>query len=253
MSRFTDQVADLLQGGDRPVTRAMHDWDGRMTEFAIVRVANQEIMDNHPDIDRSDGRGRIRPSNLSSSCQRLHALSWLGAPKERGDTSLMDDGSQRHYYWQKVGLSAGFLTDIEVPISAPALFLSGRVDGLMPDGSVFEFKHTGPKLYEQRIAAREPTRAHLLQVHAYMHALGTDRASVVYERRSYGVEWHEFRVKWDPAIFRELQALVVPVIDAVGSKTLPQMQEPCQSLAGPTFSNCGYHHVCPSAQFTTKW
>ena len=82
MSSFEDQVADLLMGGDRPVTQAMHDWDGVMTPFAIWRVAEQESRDNDPETDRSDGKGRIRPSNLSSPCARLHVFSWLGAPKE---------------------------------------------------------------------------------------------------------------------------------------------------------------------------
>jgi len=253
VSKFTDQVADLLMGGDKPVTQAMHDWDGRMTPQAIWRVAEQEAKDNDPRTDRSDGKGRIRPSNLDSLCARLHTFSWLGAPKLRGNTTLMDDGTQRHYYWQKIGLSAGFLKEIEVSVHVDELSLKGSIDGLMPDGSVFEFKHTGPKLYEQRIAAREPTRAHLRQVHAYMKALGTTKASIVYERRSYGVEWHEFRVTFDPAIYQELLDLTQPIHEAMFYETLPEMLPECVPMTGKTFKGCDYHPICPSAQFTTTW
>ena len=253
MSKFTDQVADLLMGGDKPVTQAMHDWDGRMTPQAIWRVAEQEAKDNDPRTDRSDGKGRIRPSNLDSLCARLHTFSWLGAPKLRGNTTLMDDGTQRHYYWQKIGLSAGFLKEIEVSVHVDELSLKGSIDGLMPDGSVFEFKHTGPKLYEQRIAAREPTHSHLLQVHAYMKAMEVDRASIVYERRSYSVDWHEFRVQFDPEIWKELKELAYPVLEAIEQRELPPMLPICEGLSSNTFKNCGYRAICPSAHFTTSW
>ena len=253
MSKFTDQVADLLMGGDKPVTQAMHDWDGVLDSWAIMRVASQEILDNAEATDRSDGRGRIRPSNLSSPCARLHAFSWLGAPNDLGNTSLMDDGTQRHYYWQKVGLSAGFLKDIETKVEVESLGIKGSIDGLMTDGSIFELKVTGPKLYEQRIAAREPTHSHLLQVHAYMKAMEVDRASIVYERRSYSVDWHEFRVQFDPEIWKELKELAYPVLEAIEQRELPPMLPICEGLSSNTFKNCGYRAICTSAHFTTSW
>lgn len=250
MGGFAEQVQDLLGGGDRLVTQYMHDWDGRMTEAAIRRVAEEEIRDalgTH----REDGRGRIRPSNLSETCPRLHALSYLGYPNviDAKSRTLMDDGTERHYFWQKVGLSAGFLSDIEVPVRLDSLQIKGSIDGLMVDGSVFEFKEVGPKIYEQRIEARQPTFDHLLQVHAYMKALGTGKASVVYERRSYGVEWHEFRIEWDAGVYRTLQDRVWPALEAIGERHMPDMIEECQGLSGPTFKGCGYHDVCPSATF----
>jgi hypothetical protein len=253
MSKFEDQINDLLTGGDRLVTRHMADWDGVMTPSAIMQVANQEIIDNSDAYDASDGRGRIRPSNLASPCTRLHVLSWLGAPNHLGDETLMEDGTQQHYVWQKKGLSSGFLRDIEVPIEVPSLGIRGRLDGLMVDGSVFEFKETGPKLYEQRLIAKEPTHAHLLQVHAYMKGLGVDRASVVYESRSYGVQWHEFRVQFDPEIWKELKALCWPVLEATENGVMPPMRHECTELSGPIFKKCGYNAVCPSAEFSTTW
>jgi hypothetical protein len=253
MSRFEDQVADLLTGGDRLVTQYMHDWDGVMKPWAVTKVARQEIRDNSPAGDRSVGTGRIRPSNLDSECSRLHVFSWLGAPKMRGNTILMDDGTQRHYYWQKVGLSAGFLTDIEMKVEVPELAIAGGIDGLMVDGSVFELKTTGPTLYKRAMAARQPTRAHLRQTHAYMKALGTKKASIVYEHRSWSVDWHEFRIDFDPVIYQELVDLSHPVIVGVDEHVLPDMLPECQSLSGPTFKGCDYHHICPSASFTTSW
>lgn len=251
MSKFSDQVADLMQGGDRLVTQYMHDWDGTMTEAAIIRVANQEILDNSQTgvNTRHNGTGRIRPSNLGQKCARLHTLSWLGYPQVIGDRSLMDDGSQRHYYWQKVGLSAGFLTDIEVKVAIPYLGVKGSMDGRMVDGSVFEFKETGPRIYDKVMATRQPTHNHLLQVHAYMKALDTKKASLVYEKRSYQVEWHEFRVEWDQAIYEALVDRIAPVVDATVIGELPPMLEECLSLSGHTFTHCRFHDVCPSAEY----
>lgn len=248
---FADQVNDLLQGSDRLVTQYMHDWDGHMTFEAIQRVADVEKRDNSPlGIEaRQSGAGRIRPSNLHEACPRLHALCWIGAPNDVGDTTLMDDGTQRHYFWQKVGLSAGFLQEIEVKVEVPELAISGSIDGLMVDGSVFEFKHTGPVLYDRHLKARQPSMDHLLQTHAYMKALGVKKASVVYEKRSYGVHWHEFRIDWDQAIYDALVARTVPVLEAVAAKTLPPMLKVCEKLSGPTFKGCDYHAVCPSATF----
>lgn len=252
---FADQVADLLTGSDRIVTQYMHDWDGVMTEAAIQRVANVEKRDNSPlGIQaRQSGAGRIRPSNLHDPCARLHALCWVGAPNDVGDTTLMDDGTQRHYYWQKVGLSAGFLEEIEVPVSIQELSISGSIDGLMVDGSIFEFKHTGPALYDRHIKARQPSMDHLMQTHAYMRALGVKKASVVYEKRSYGVTWHEFRIDWDQSIYDALVRRTLPVLDAVEAKVLPPMLKVCEGLSGPTYKGCDYRAVCPSATFRTKW
>lgn len=248
MTNFASQIADLLQGGDRLVTQYMDAWDGTMTKDAIMRVAQQEIFDSEGD-HRSDGKGRIRPSNLPEECSRFHVLSWLGYPSDVGDRTLMDDGTERHYYWQKVGLSAGFLTDIEVPITNTGLHIKGTADGIMPDGSIFEFKETGPKLYEQRMEARQPTFNHLLQVHAYMGATGTRQASVVYEKRSYKVEWHEFRIDFDPEVYRALENRVWPALDAIEDKKMPPMHGLCEGLSSTKYKNCNFRAVCPSAEF----
>lgn len=254
MSKFADQIADLMQGGDRIVTQYMHVWNGVMTRDAIERVAAQEILDNSKiGIEsRMDGRGRIRPSNLGNECARLHVLSWMGMPQKIGDRSLMDDGTQRHYYWQKVGLSAGFLSDIEVKVQIPYLEIRGSMDGLMVDGTVFEFKETGPALYDKVIKDKMPSPGHLLQVHAYMKAADTKRASIVYEKRSYQVQWHEFRVDFDDDIFNTLIGRIAPALDGMAHGELPPMLEECLGLSGPTFSRCRFHEVCPSATFSAS-
>lgn len=249
--KFADQVADLLQGNDNIVTKYMYDWDGVMTPEAIRKVAELEVRDNSQEGQeaKASGQGRIRPSNLGERCARLHALSWLGYPKIIGDDSLMKDGIQRHYFWQKVGLSAGFLTDIEVKVRVPNLEIYGSMDGALVDGTVFEFKTTGPTLYDQHIANRAPAFEHLLQVHAYMAATDTKKASIVYEKRSYKVEWREFRVEWDSGVWNTLLERISPVIDAIDQRELPPMLEECLDHSGYVFDRCRFHEVCPSAKF----
>ena len=250
--KFADQIEDLLRGADRIVTDAMHDWDGVMTKEAILRVAQQEIADNTVagDLEKSSGLDRIRPS-LIGRCQRMQALSMLDYPQTPwppGTLALMEDGTQRGYVWQKRGLSAGFLVDIETPVYLPDLKIAGKIDGLMVDDSVFECKVVNSKIYNTALKDKSPMYKHLMQVHGYMAATGADKASILYEQRGFDVTWHEYRITWDEDIYQDLVATCVGITNRINRGELPPMLEVCEPQSGYTFNSCSFHKVCPSAQ-----
>jgi hypothetical protein len=254
--KFADQLTDLLEGADKVVTKAMHQWDGVMTKEAILRVAEQEINDNSVagDLEKSSGLDRIRPS-LIGRCQRMQALSMLDYPQlpwPAGTLALMEDGTQRGYVWQKRGLSAGFLVDIETYVELPELHIGGRIDGLMVDDSIFECKVVNSNIYNQAIKDKAPMYKHLMQVHGYMAARGTNKASVLYEQRGFDVTWHEYRITWDEAIWDDLVATCRGILTRVDRGELPPMLEVCEPRSGYTFTSCSFHAVCPSATATKE-
>ena len=73
-------------------------------------------------------------------------LSYQGAEQQKNWPAKNYDyaaaGTYGHYRWQGAGLSAGFLTDVEVKVSTP-YGVAGSADGILSDGSVFELKTTG--------------------------------------------------------------------------------------------------------------
>lgn len=245
---FATRIADLLAGNNKPVTAALMQWDGKMTREAILRVAELEIEDNR---DRSLDPPKppaIYPSMIGHMCDRKIVLHLLNFPSVDGDTTLAEDGKQQHYVWQKKGLSAPFLLDIEKRFEIPEWRLRGRMDGILLDGGVFEFKETGPKIYRTIVDSDTPLQAHLVQVHTYMNALGVDRASLVYECRSYGVDYHEVPVHYDLRIEEMIDDKIERVMNHVSDQTLPKQLPKCAVKTGGIYQYCGFRDICASAK-----
>ena len=107
----------------------------------------------------------------------------------------MDDGTQRHYYWQKVGLSAGFLKEIEVKVGDPALDIKGSLDGRARGRVGLRVQGHRPQVVR---AAHGSTGANPLPPAAgpCLHE-GTGHGQGVGDLRAtlLSVDWHEFRVR----------------------------------------------------------
>jgi hypothetical protein len=249
-----------------PVTRAMARWDGKLTEEAVRRVHELELVDITG--DRSSGEGRFRGS-LLGSCHRMQMMShlgYIGAPPTDEGLGMMNDGTQRHYWWQKVGLSTGFLTKIESKAAYEPYFFGGQLDGEGEDayGTYgFELKTTNPVRFKKNRALyeyqdpKEYTRVkksgslmtkHAIQVGGYFKARpDLERFSVVYEERSYGTPWFEVVVTRDD---------VMAITEDMFTKLLGYREREEMPPVKPGYPDdnecrywCSYVKICPSARF----
>jgi hypothetical protein len=237
----------------KPITQAIARWDGQLTVEAVERVHQLKLTDMNG--DRSDGTGRLRGS-LLGSCPRMQIMSYrgyLGADPDEVGADLMKDGTYRHYLWQEVGLSSGFLADIETKVKIPKWLFGGQLDGLMapcdlPGKGGFELKVTKWDYYKLVKASGAPLHKHEMQYGAYMMALDLDWFSVVYELRSNRIEWQEFVVHNTPDLRRRVEANFGSLLGFIDREELPQVK-PDYPKDKECAYWCGYTAICPSAEW----
>lgn len=246
---------DVSQGSAAgPITKALVRWDGVITESAVKRVNEQRLKDLSG--DRSDGEGRFRGS-LLGSCHRQQMLSYRGYIGEDAKTTsreIMRDGTYRHYFWQEVGLSAGFLLEIEHYVTYEPWHFGGQLDGLMSPveefGGVggFELKTTNEATYAQVLSNKKPLEKHLKQIGAYCEAANLDWFSVVYESRSYKVDWVEYVVFYDDELKALTRNNIEALLDYERHELLPPMLPGYPSIK-ECKSWCSFDKICPHAKF----
>jgi hypothetical protein len=247
---LSSKFSSLSDEVQYPVTAALSQWDGQITAEAWERL--QEVMQHDFfTADRSHGKGRIRPSSIGSRCPRPALLSFNGMPSDdpgKSSRSIMDAGTWRHYYWQVVGLSAGFLDDIEVPISYEPWKLKGSADGVGEKVGIFEFKSTNSnKLSKVRGSGHpdlySPDSGHLEQVSAYQVATGLEWASLVYEDRNY-LGFIEVRIRRDQEREEALGRKFSAWLRHIENDTMPPILPDCWYQTGPLFKYCGWKESC---------
>lgn len=265
MGKLGNLKADIMAGKTTgPVTRAMARWDGVLTEEAVRQVHELELRDLSG--DRSSGEGRFRGS-LLGNCERMQMLShvgYLGDPPDPEGLAMMNDGTQRHYWWQKVGLSAGFLTRIESKAWYEPYLFGGQLDGEGEDdhGTYgFELKSTNPTKYRKHFDPgftaeeylwvtkhRKVLTKHACQVGGYFKARpDLERFCVVYEKRDYQVEWFEVVVTRED-VMGVTEAMFDRLLTWKEAEQLPPML-PGYPNANECKYWCSFSRICPSATF----
>ena len=203
----------------------------------VLEVMSNDMLTSH----RESGEGRVRASMLGDVCKRRQQLSFRGFTAGHFSPStleIFDTGTFAHYKWQLRGLSAGWLRDIEVPVFTDD-HLGGNLDGVMSDGSVFEFKTINPQGFK-KVLAEGALPSHVLQAHSYMHALEVDRAHILYEDKSWGTSHHEVVVHSDP----ETMAHLFLIRDLVAGQHELEPLADCVKATGKIFEYCEWHAVC---------
>ena len=244
---------EAVENGEKigPVTRSLAKWDHIITEEAVRRVNELRLKDLLG--DRGDGQGRFRGS-LLGSCDRMQLLSYLGfrgVEKKQGPDSVMRDGTYRHYFWQEVGLSAGFLSDIEVPAAHDPWKFRGQMDGqmafdpLLPGKGGFELKTTNQSTYNSVVKReKKPPLKTLKQIGGYCESLGLDWFSVIYEVRHYTIEWHEFVIHYDDELRSLTESSVNRLLHYKEQKKLAPIKEKYPS-DNECASWCSFKKLCP--------
>jgi len=203
--------------------------------------------------DHLSRKGRVRSGSFSASsrgfCERAQVFGYIGMPQRVFGNSLRSlifiDGKMKHLVWQYIGLEAGALTDIEVPIDADALD-KWRLMGSMDGGDDFngiglELKSTSAFGY---YVANGPSLAHMLQIHSYL--LGSSRYevfSLIYLDTTTR-EWREHVIRPDKRYMSMVKAELGRLNDAVVNRQLPEVQDGCKAGKSKAFRDCGYSHIC---------
>jgi hypothetical protein len=252
--KFTSYLQEIKSGAVRgPVERALAQWDGKITKEAVERV--NEVRMHDINVSRTSGEHRFRGS-LLGSCHRMQMLSFLGKqgkPPSRGSEEIMRDGTYRHYYWQEIGLSAGFLTEVEWWESKEDWSFGGSLDGVMAKDSIlegkggFELKTMNSKTFNKALA-EGVSEKHLKQIGGYCEAGGYDWFSVVYEVRSFAVERKEFVVHYDDYLKNLVHENFETLLRHRDAKELPPIK-PNYPKDNECASWCSFTDICKTASY----
>lgn len=203
---------------------------------------------SRPERDRSIGWS----ASSAGTCLRAQIYKARQAQASSiEDKSLMifQHGHYVHLKHQVAGLTAGYLSGVEVPVSIPELNVLGTMDGETSEEEIAEFKSINYRGFSRvRQFGVEPK--HRAQVNAYMLASGRRRARVLYEDKN-DQELREFLVEFDQEIsdrnvhdWQELNAH-----QEQGTK--PPMQERCKRGEGE-IRWCPFAKICISDHETER-
>jgi hypothetical protein len=156
--------------------------------------------------------------------------------------NIFHTGNFLHMKWQMAGLTEGWLAQAEVPMEIEHLMIQGTADGILYDGSGFEFKTINPRGYAG-VMSYGPKSDHIYQMHAYMLMGGLDMYSIVYENKA-DQEWREFRVPRDETIIKNITDDLEELISSIETKTLLPMLPDCKQEKGMQFNYCPFKDVC---------
>lgn len=192
-------------------------------------------------------RSRKTPyrSSGTGTCSRKRHFEAEGVVKRESLDSHLNNvfatGDYLHLKWQMMGITEGWLTAAEVPVDFEDL-LSGTMDGILYDESIFEFKSINDNGFKS-VVAFGPKDLHIQQVHAYMLCHGAEKASIVYENKN-DQDWIELRVHRDEKIIESIDAEISRLNDQYNDEWLDEPLSDCLSRTGTTYRQCAFKDVC---------
>lgn len=197
--------------------------------------------------------GRVREGAFSASsrgyCERAQVFGYMGLPQRPHGDSLLSlifiDGKMKHLVWQFIGLEAGALSDIEVPVDDSAFKtwrMKGSMDGIEAfNGIGLELKSTMAFNYYVKDG---PSHAHKLQVHSYFEGRDDiDVFCVVYLDVTTR-NWKEYVITRDPQYVAMVRNELERLNHAIDHRQLPEVLDECKAGKGKTFQGCQYSHIC---------
>lgn len=204
--------------------------------------------DGNPNRDRTG----YWSASAAGTCPRQQQFTYLGFPQKAVDVdsqNIFANGDFLHLRYQVAGIVAGWLTDVEVPLSLGG-YLRGTTDGILAWDEVLELKSINSRGFAS-VLDFGPKRLHKFQATAYMLCTGLKRTRFVYENKDRNTnaefvfdlapEWEqEVRQQWD-----EMNALVS------AQELAPRLHD-CINERGTEWKFCDYNHICAGAKFPKR-
>lgn len=214
-------------------------------------------------------QARLSPSSMGTDCERELLFAYAQAPQSPRNVreqEVMDAGTMEHIRLQMVGMSAGYLSDVEIFVHEPSLRCGGSADGRGDDGSLWELKNTAGHLFDpiakgpNHLAAaleRERTTGkgsadayaakmvikHKLQMETYLYVdaisaqlsereqLFSAFASLVYMHRE-SKRFYEIRIQSSESRRKTVQAIIDSATGWIDIDTLPDRLVGCEKVIG---------------------
>lgn len=180
------------------------------------------------------------------TCARRRMFAAAGVAEERSVepklANIFHTGQFLHLKWQMAGLTEGWLKEAEVVADDPALQFGGTLDGILHDGSGFEFKTINSRSHN--FTWKDPKPEHVRQVHAYMYLRrDIERFSIIYENKDTA-EWREMRVEKDPRLIKDIDREVGLLQQSYEERKLPPVLDECKGKAGTKYRQCPFREIC---------
>lgn len=246
------KMTELIKSVDKPITMRHEKWlssnsnpnySQRALEFA-AKALKGEIGGNRE-------RKSLFRASSAGSCQRKQVFSAAGV---KGNHVIDSDlanifatGNFLHLKWQMAGLTEGWLAVAELAVESKEYNFGGTLDGVIDDGSLFEFKSINPRGFAQ-VCEWGPRHDHLLQAHGYMWLANLPAVSFIYEDKGSG-EWREFRIHRDELIVDAVIGMVDDMENHLAEKTLPAPLPDCVKKTGYVYRHCPFKETCLSEDF----
>ncbi len=247
----------LIAGADLPVTVAHEKWlaNNVSAEYSdeAIEFARKALSQ---EVGGSRNRNTMFRSSSTGSCERKQVFHAIGAKKREvldGKlANIFQTGNMLHLKWQMAGITAGWLVEAEVSADRLDMNFGGTLDGIIVDGSGFEFKSINSRGFQQ-VSQFGPKEMHIHQVHAYMVLRPEiDEFSIVYENKDNG-EWREYRVEKDQTVLNLITENITQLNKYVANKELPVIQKGCLEKEGMEYRGCPYRDKCLTTRaFPTK-
>lgn len=212
--------------------------------------------------------GWFHPSSLGSECDAFLAFDYLGLPRQGNvnaeNLRVLDHGVDRDLAWKRYLRGAGLARRAEDKrdcdrcgkanvdyrhVCIPELRLRGECDEIVEhpvtgEEYIAEIKTKRQELF-QRLSA--PDHPHVLQVHAYMAALGIKNAFIVYENSNTKAV-KVFPVQFDVTIWRGVTERLERIRAQLESGVEPERTPSQWETSCPFYRICSTTHLAAEAK-----
>lgn len=245
------KLKEMIRGAELPITMRHERWletnSNPVYSDKAMRFASNVL--SH-DVGGSRKRTSLFRSSAAGSCARRQLYT---ANKVPGISEISSDlanifatGNFLHLKWQMAGLTEGWLAVAEYAVESKEYSFGGTLDGILYDGSLFEFKSINSRGFAS-VNQYGPKDDHILQAHGYMWLANLPAVSFVYENKDNG-EWREFRMERDELIVDAVVGMVDDMERHHKEQTYPEPLSKCVDREGMNYRQCPFRDICLETQ-----